>query len=166
MPTSLSEFLGEWIYIDTSLFHHLIRPLPDTEDEEERERNRATNEAIRDFFRRLELGEFTAVTSLVMFTELANSLGGALSRDNVAPSEKRDKLAKVIQYIYDFPNLQIVSVRKGDLLKMVRNIKKHDLYSADALHLAVMQRLGCSDMATNDKHFEQVDIINIFAPRV
>jgi len=55
-------------------------------------------------------------------------------------------------------DLDVVSVDYGDVWGMVRAMETWDLRPRDALHLAVMRRLGEKTIVTEDTHFDAVDV--------
>ncbi|MCS7311028.1 MAG: PIN domain-containing protein, partial [Armatimonadetes bacterium] len=62
------------------------------------------------------------------------------------------------------PNLYIVDVVSEDALRMAEAMARFLLRPRDALHYAVMERLGCLKIASTDAHFDRVPSITRYAP--
>jgi len=62
-------------------------------------------------------------------------------------------------------NLEIVSFSDLIFEKALRFMKQHRLMSNDAVHLATMKRYGVTNIATNDRDFEQVEWLKVWKPR-
>jgi hypothetical protein len=54
------------------------------------------------------------------------------------------------------PHLELASVLESDFPRMLENIDAFALLPRDALHVAVMQRLGVNEIATDDADFDRV----------
>jgi predicted nucleic acid-binding protein len=59
-----------------------------------------------------------------------------------------------LQALAHFPNLDLVEITPHDVPSMLRNILQHSLKLRDALHLAVMERLPCYNLASGDHRFD------------
>ncbi|MFQ6075288.1 MAG: type II toxin-antitoxin system VapC family toxin [Candidatus Bathyarchaeia archaeon] len=55
-------------------------------------------------------------------------------------------------------DLDIASVEYGDVWMMTENMKTFDLRPRDAIHLAVMKRLGEKTIVSEDIHFDKADV--------
>ncbi|RLG23263.1 hypothetical protein DRN76_05630 [Methanosarcinales archaeon] len=62
-------------------------------------------------------------------------------------------------------NLEIVSFSDLIFEKALRFMKQHRLMSNDAVHLATMKRYRVTNIATNDRDFEQVEWLKVWKPR-
>lgn len=155
MAMQLSDFDGERVYLDTMLPYLLLR--------------KASAE-VRGFFDRLEKGEFIAFTSVLMFDELAYRLLLALIRDayggspldqlrNHEPellSEFASPVRELLQQVVHFPHLTVVDLLANDIPVMNDGMERYRLRPRDALHLATMQRVGCTAIASSDPHFDRI----------
>ncbi|MEZ4730798.1 MAG: type II toxin-antitoxin system VapC family toxin [Caldilineaceae bacterium] len=61
-----------------------------------------------------------------------------------------------------FPNFTVVPITTIDLSAMHQNVRQFHLLPRDALHLSVMQRLGCTNLISEDSDFDTVDGVNRF----
>ncbi|MGC8785771.1 MAG: type II toxin-antitoxin system VapC family toxin, partial [Armatimonadota bacterium] len=62
------------------------------------------------------------------------------------------------------PNLNVVEVTVSDLSAMTEAMKRYRLRPRDALHYAVMSRIGCPFIASTDVHFDRVPSLTRYAP--
>lgn len=132
---------------------------------------------IQRFFSRIESGEVLVYTSVLSFDELAYRLILALTRDKYGGSPldqlrgRENKVLKEIapvviprlQALRAFPNLAVTEITVQDTDGMLQNMLQYLLKPRDALHLATMQRLRCFDLASNDRHFDEVVEIRRFS---
>ena len=159
MSTPLTDFTGDSLYLDTMIFYGLLRGI---------------EPAAQRLFSRIQAGEFMTHTSVLTFDELAYRMLLALIRDHYggSPLERlRQEEQKMIIEFYPrlaphltrlrmFPNLVLVDVTASDLAAMDDAIMKYHLQPRDALHLAAMEKCGCFDIVSNDKHFDRVATIH------
>ena len=61
-------------------------------------------------------------------------------------------LRKLIQ----LPHINLVGVATADFKRMLENIQKFSLLPRDALHVAIVQRLGLNGIASDDADFDRV----------
>jgi len=158
MP-KLSEFFGRQVYLDTMILYGFSRGI---------------DNRLRDFMQRIELGDVQAHTSVLTFDELAYRLllafikdrfdGSPLDRLRANEHEMLAMFAPVIgphlNQLRSFPHLVVVDIRTDDLEVMIEAMTDHYLRPRDALHYAVMRRLGCLNLASDDGHFDAIpDIV-------
>lgn len=162
MTTQLENFTGNGIYLDTMLPYALLRGI---------------EPRVQTFFRRLELGEVEAFTSVLTFDELAYRLLLALIKDQYAGSPleqlRNNEIALLTQFapkvssqlnqLRMFPHLTILSIMEDDIAAMSGAMQTYQLRPRDALHWAAMQRVGCFYLASNDHHFDRISDIQRFA---
>lgn len=155
MPLPLADFADELIYLDTMIPYLLLR--------------KASTE-VRDFFDRLEQSQFAAFTSILTFDELAYRLLLALIRDKYGGSpmdqlrnretellaEFTPSVKELIQQVVYFPNLTVLDLPASDIAAMNDGMVRYRLRPRDALHLATMQRAGCTAIASSDPHFDRI----------
>lgn len=55
-------------------------------------------------------------------------------------------------------HLEVVQVTQGDMWEMAGAMEKWKLRPRDALHLAVMRRLGEKTIVSEDAHFDKADV--------
>ena len=132
---------------------------------------------ISEFFKRIESGEIHAYTSALTFDEHAYRLILALIKDKYGGSplvhlrERETALLKEfapvfipkLELLSHFPNLQLIEITAHDVESMLRNILQYSLKPRDALHLSVMQRLPCFNLASGDHHFDVAPEIKRFS---
>ncbi|MBS7637311.1 type II toxin-antitoxin system VapC family toxin [Candidatus Bathyarchaeota archaeon] len=68
---------------------------------------------------------------------------------------------KVCRAILGVKGLDIVSVDFGDVWKMTENMERFGLKPRDAIHLAVMQRLGERIIVSENGHFDTAEVKRI-----
>jgi len=68
---------------------------------------------------------------------------------------------KACKAVLALRDLDIVSVEYGDAWNMVESMEKIGLRPRDAVHLAVMKRLGEKTIITEDTHFEAAKVKRI-----
>lgn len=61
---------------------------------------------------------------------------------------------RICRAVFALRDLDIVSVEFGDMWKMVEVMERLRLRPRDALHLAIMNRLGEKVIVTEDEHFD------------
>jgi predicted nucleic acid-binding protein len=54
------------------------------------------------------------------------------------------------------PHINLVGVDAADFNRMLENIQTFSLLPRDALHVAIVQRLGLSSIASDDTDFDRV----------
>jgi len=65
---------------------------------------------------------------------------------------------KACKAVLSLRELDIVSVEYGDMWNMVEFMQKFRLKPRDAVHLAVMRRLGEKTIVTEDVHFDRAQV--------
>lgn len=68
---------------------------------------------------------------------------------------------KACKAVLMLPDLDIVSVEYGDMWKMTELMDTFELKPRDALHLAIMERLGEKTIVTEDTHFDKAQVQKI-----
>jgi predicted nucleic acid-binding protein len=156
---ALEAFQGKSIYIDTMIFYLFARGI---------------TPSVKQFMSRLEQGEFSAFTSVLTFDELAYRLLLARIKDTesgapldrLREEEKRllsvhmPIIANYLDQLRAYPNLLVLDAMVDDLAVMNRAMVSNHLRPRDALHYAAMQRAECTDLASNDPHFDTLPGIN------
>jgi predicted nucleic acid-binding protein len=162
MTRPLDTFAGSIIYLDTMIPYALLRGI---------------DPSVQAFFHRIEQGMILAYTSVLTFDELAYRLLLALIRDRYGSpaldhlreneceriTELAPPVATQLRELRQFPNLVVLDVLVSDVDTMVTALPQYGLRPRDALHFAVMQRLGCLDLASNDAHFDRLPGIRRFS---
>lgn len=59
------------------------------------------------------------------------------------------------------PNLRIVSVTAADISAMHQHVRQFYLRPRDTFHLSVMQRMGCTNLVSEDSDFDTVTDLNV-----
>jgi predicted nucleic acid-binding protein len=60
--------------------------------------------------------------------------------------------------------LVVLEFTGKDMVRALQKAQDHGLMTADAAHLAVMERKGIEHLASNDKDFNSVETITVWAP--
>ena len=158
MSKPLSAFTGSTLYLDTMIFYAFLRdPQP----------------AVHGLFTRIADGQLQACTSVLTFDELIYRMLLALIRDAYGGSpleHLRDRepeliaefhptLAPLLSHLRAFPNLSLIDVTESDLAAMDEAMRLYHLRPRDALHLAAMQKYGCSALVSHDTDFDRVTTV-------
>jgi predicted nucleic acid-binding protein len=104
---------------------------------------------IDELFYRLLLAQVKESTGRNPLEALRENLPGAIATYGPAVDTALRKLLAL-------PRLQLVGVENDDGNKMLDNILLYSLLPRDALHLAIMQRLGVTAIASDDSDFDRV----------
>ncbi len=62
--------------------------------------------------------------------------------------------------LLSLPGIELVGVERDAALSMMENIERYGLLPRDALHVAVMERLGVGIIASDDTDFDRVPLIS------
>ena len=168
MQKGLEEFQGrEAIFLDANIFlYHAFD----------------TNTVAVAFLERVEYKAFKAFTSSLVLEEvcfklLMQSASNFVSKITVQAIKKalRDEnrrraiLQPVVQYV-DFlqllrdSGLVILDVKGQDIRRAVHTSLASGLITADAVHLAVMERNNIRHLATADSDFNAVPDVTVWSP--
>ncbi len=162
MTLSVGEFDGNILYLDTMILYAFSRGI---------------EISARDLFQRIEQGGISACTSVLTFDELAYRLLLAFIRNHYPGSPldhlRADEMKMLEEFapaignhldeLRAFPNLVVLDVFAADLEGMNDAMISFQLRPRDALHWAVMQRVGCFDLASNDPHFDRIPALRRFS---
>ncbi len=168
MLKSVKDFAGtDPIFIDANIFlHHAF----------------GTNAASSEFLGRVEAENIKAFTSAlvmeeVVFKLIMQSASNFVDKINLeklkrflADEKNRKKtlepVEKYLSYVKTLADmgLRIMDLTVKDIAVSLEKAKTHGLISADAAHLAVMERKGIRDIVSSDGDFEIVDTITVWVP--
>ncbi len=158
----LDELSFGQVYIDTNMLYMYLRAdlehLP----------------IIKAFLKRVIAGEIVAYVGVPVLDELFYRLLLARVKDNTGQNPlnrlRQDSVGVLedhavpiqdaIRQFVSLPNINVVGVEADDGDSMMANIVTHHLLPRDALHLAIMQRLGLNIIASDDADFDRVDGFN------
>lgn len=155
----LDELAEGEVYCDVNVFYMFLR------------RDPVHHATIRAFFKRMVGSEIEVYTSVLTMDELFYRLLLAkvketydrnpldvLGEDLIeAITRCADDVKQALARLVGLPHLHMVGVEETDFTPVLDNITSHALLPRDALHLAVMQRLGLVHIATDDGDFDRVD---------
>jgi predicted nucleic acid-binding protein len=168
MQRNLKDFGGkEPIFIDANIFlHHAFD----------------SNSASVEFLKKVETVNLKAFTSALVIEEitfklLVQSASNFLSRVNLRrvkdllqDKPKREKVMSPVEayrsYIdrlKDF-GLKILDLTDEDMRRALQISKTYGLVTADASHVAVMERTGIRSLATGDSDFQVLKEITLWSP--
>lgn len=161
MSNQITQLTSGNVYLDTMILYHQLR---------------ASNASVMELFQRIEDGALQAYTAVLTFDEVAYRLLLGLIRNRYGNSpldRLRENQAAMIDEFYAlietqlnllqrFPNLNVVAISAVDLAAMHRNVRQFRLLPRDALHLALMQRIGCTNLVSEDSDFDTVTGITRF----
>ncbi len=162
MSQPISTFDGRQLYLDTMIFHAVLA---------------AGNSLAKSLLQRIQSGEVQGYTAVMTIDELAYRLLLSSIRATYGKSPLdllRQNQAAMIHEFYGqvetqllqlqrLPHLTFVDTTAADLSAMHGNIRTYHLLPRDALHLAIMQRIGCTNLVSEDSDFDTVTGITRFA---
>jgi predicted nucleic acid-binding protein len=168
MRKNLRNFEGtSAVFIDATVFlHHAFD----------------TNPVSVEFLNRIELSNIKAYTSALVLEEVSykimmQSASNFLEKVSVQHVKKflenqrnRGKvLTPLIEYMEYMSKLQeaglnVIDLRSSDIKQAAQLAKDHGLITADAAHVAVMQRKSIHHIATDDYNFSLVPSITVWSP--
>ena len=127
-------------FIDTNIFIYALTAHP------------KFGKVAKNILERIQNGE-SAITSTLVLCEVAWVLETMGKQGDINPS-----LEKIMSY----KALNIVNFNEDDLLMGANNMKTENLDFNDGVNLALMMRLGVSEIYSNDqKHFGNVDSLKL-----
>jgi predicted nucleic acid-binding protein len=127
-------------FVDTNIFVYALTAHP------------RFGKTAKNILERIQNGE-SAITSTLVLCELAWVLEAIGKQGDINPS-----LEKIMSY----KALNIVSFNEDDLLMGANNMRTENLDFNDGVNLALMMRLGVSEIYSNDqKHFGKVDFLKL-----
>jgi predicted nucleic acid-binding protein len=150
--------LGQ-VYLDTNVLYMYLRADPEHLP------------TIRAFLGQVIKGEIEAFVGIPVLDELFYRLLLARIKDETgrnplnvlrenlvgAVGDHGELIRNAIQQLVSLPNMTLVGVEADDGDSMFQNIVMYKLLPRDALHLAIMQRLNISMIASDDTDFDRVN---------
>ena len=147
------------IYVDTNVFYMYLRTDP------------RYLPIIRSFFERVIEGEVIAFVGVPVLDELFYRLLLARIRDqgfgNPLSALRRQTSELVRQHalpvehaivgLLNLPNVHLVGVEADDGYRLFQIAREYGLLPRDALHVAIMERLGLTAIASDDTDFDRVE---------
>jgi predicted nucleic acid-binding protein len=154
----LDEVVRGKVYVDANVFYMYLRPDP------------VHLPMIRRFLGRMVQGDIEAHTSILTMDELFYRLLLARVKDvykcnplNVLREDTSGAIAKcggkievALRRLVQLPHLRLTAVLEDDFPQMLVNITTFGLLPRDALHVAVAERQGLNEIATDDADFDRV----------
>jgi predicted nucleic acid-binding protein len=154
----LDQVVSGRVYVDVNIFYMYVRPDPEHLS------------SLRAFWDRVVRGDVKAFTSVLTMDELfyrlllarikdthkLNPLDVLRDRGQDAVRSCGPEIATALRKLIQLPNLALTTVNEDDMLGMLEITGDVGVLPRDALHLAVMRRLGLSEVATDDTDFDQV----------
>jgi len=166
MPKYLDEFSGDRIYVEPNIL--LFDALADAR----------FGHSSLDFLKRGSQREFELLTSSLTIDEIA------FVALKVKLEEKYEVSKGHVRYLKQHPEVvkalipeieevldnvrslcTIVEVDESDIEQMQEYMKSLGLLPRDAIHLAVVRRLGLTCIASSDKDFDRVSWLSRYEPR-
>lgn len=158
----LDEVSTGSIYVDTNVLYMYLRADPDHLG------------TIKAFLKQVVEGQIEVFVGVPVLDELYYRLLLARIRDTINGNpldvlrsdvpgaiEKHGTLVDTaMRKLVALPNITVVGVETRDFERMLENISAFSLLPRDALHIAVVQRLGLQMIATDDRDFDRVEEIS------
>lgn len=154
----LDEFTYDSVYVDTNILYMYLRVDP------------SHLTTIKVFLSRIIHGEIEAFVSIPVLDELFYRLLLALVKESTgrnpldvlrenqakAVAAHSDVIGASLRKLIQLPHINLVGVATADFKRMLENIQKFSLLPRDALHVAIVQRLGLNGIASDDDDFDRV----------
>ncbi len=154
----LAELPSGGVYVDTNVIYMYLRSDP------------VHISTIRGFLTRMVQGEIEAFIGVPVLDELFYRLLLAqikevtdehplsvLRKDLSGALEEHGAIVRSsIRQFITLPHLHVVGVDRGDGEQMMDNVLMFNVLPRDALHIAIMQRLNVSIVASDDTDFDRV----------
>jgi hypothetical protein len=154
----LDEVSRGSVYVDTNILYMYLRVDP------------AHLSAIKVFLSRIVRGEIEAFVSIPVMDELfyrlllarvkettdRNPLEVLRENQAEAVAAHSDRIDGSLRKLTLLPHINLVGVETTDFNRMLENIKTFSLLPRDALHVAIVQRLGLNGIASDDIDFDRV----------
>jgi predicted nucleic acid-binding protein len=157
----LDEVLSGALYVDTNVWYMYLRA------------DAATRSVLTPFVRRVVSGSCEAFVGILVFDErfyrlllarIRDATGGhaleALRADRVGAIETYGPaIDQALRQLALLPHVHLVGVDTSDFSRMLENIATYGLLPRDALHIALMQRLNLTAVASDDTDFDRVSTV-------
>ncbi len=168
MLKSLRNFQGkEAIFIDANIFlHHAFD----------------VNHASVEFLKKVESSDLKVYTSALVIEEItfmlmiqsASNFLEKVTLNSVKiylkDDENREKVFKPVEeyreyinYLKDF-GLTILDLTDRDMVVAIQKARTYGLITADAAHIAIMERKGITHIASSDSDFKAISSITLWSP--
>ena len=110
------------------------------------------SDSVREIFKFIEIGSISAVTSMLVITEVL-----------IKPLRERNKslVNRYLAFISAFPNLELRNIDYSVSLKAAKIRAKHGLKTPDALFIATAIEESAQAFLTNDIKLKKVEGIEI-----
>lgn len=127
-------------FVDTNIFIYALTAHP------------IFGKTARKILERIEKGE-PAITSTLVMCEVAWVLEAMGKQGDIKP---------VLEKMMAYKTLEVMSFSGDDLLVGANNMNSENLDFNDGVNLALMMRLGVTEVYSNDqKHFGKVDFLKL-----
>lgn len=155
---TLDEVTGGALYVDTNVWYMYLRA------------DAATRSILTTFFGRVTRGNCEAFVGILVFDEqfyrlllarIRDTTGGhaleALRADRIGAIRSHGPaIDRALRQLVSLPHVHLVGMETSDFSRMLENIETYGLLPRDALHLALMQRLNLTVIASDDTDFDRV----------
>jgi predicted nucleic acid-binding protein len=157
----LDEVVSGALYVDTNVWYMYLRA------------DATTRSVLTAFVGRVVHGNCEAFVGIPVFDELFYRLLLARIRDatggHALEALRADRtgaihthgpaIDRALRQLVLLPHVHLVGVETSDFSRMLENIETYGLLPRDALHLALMQRLNLTTIASDDTDFDRVSTI-------
>ena len=154
----LDELSRGSVYVDTNILYMYLRV------------DQAHLPVIKAFLSRIVHGQVEAFVSVPVFDELfyrlllarvkeatdRNPLDVLRENQTEAIAAHSDVIGGALRKVALLPHINLVGVDTADFERMLENIETFSLLPRDALHAAIVQRLGLNGIASDDVDFDRV----------
>jgi predicted nucleic acid-binding protein len=157
----LDEVSSGALYVDTNVWYMYLRA------------DAATRPILTTFVGRVVRGVCDAFVGIPVLDELFYRLLLARVQDATGrhPLEelRADRTGAIrdhgpaidtaLRQLVSLPHIHLVGIESSDFPRMLENIKTYGLLPRDALHVALMQRVNLTAMASDDTDFDRVSTL-------
>jgi len=157
---------GSLVFIDANIFLYSIGSHP------------VYGEPCKEFLKRVEEKMFDGRSSVVVLNELLHKLvlGEISMKHGLTLSQSLSLIKKnprmlssleaygLVDKLEEMPNLTIHEVTPQIFNSARSYMRKYNLMSNDAIHVATCKSHGIKHIATNDADFQRVDFLKVWKP--
>ena len=165
MPKYLTEFTGEKIYVDSSVFLFVAPADSEYGSSSLQFLQHASQSDMKLVISSLTVDEISFVALKAKLEERLDITSGQVLYLKKHPEVIKTLAPEVNRITENILRLSdIIGVGPEDIQRLTYLMETYGLLPRDALHIAVMQRCGLTDIASSDADFDRVVSITRYTP--